>query len=121
MDTKKLIHAIVEASDDKRAEELVVLDMRKISLVSDYFFICHASNERQTKAIATSIKEAIEENGIKVDTMEGFEQGRWIVIDTGGYVLCHIFHEDERRYYHLERLWGDAERVEISLQQEETK
>lgn len=118
MDTKKLIQAIVEASDDKGAQEPVVLDMRKVSLISDYFFICHATNERQTKAIATGIKAILEEKGLTIDTMEGFEQGRWIVIDTGGYVLCHIFHEDERRHYHLERLWGDASRVPLPLGQE---
>src|SRR5699024_8592506 len=60
----------------------------------------------------------LEEKGLTIDTMVGFEKGRWIVIDTGGYVLCHIFHEDERRHYHLERLWGDASSVLLPLRQE---
>lgn len=117
MDTKKLIHVIAEACDDKHAEDIIILDMKEVSLISDYFLICHARNERQTQAIAYAVKETVENQGISIKHIEGYEQARWIVIDTG-YVLCHIFHEDERNFYNLERLWGDAARVPLQIGQE---
>lgn len=117
MDVKETIQVIVKACDDKQAKDIVVLDMENVSLVADYFLICHANNPRQTQAIAKAIKDVAEENGINVRQMEGYEQGQWIVVDTG-YVLCHIFQEEDRSFYNLERLWGDAERVPLQIGQE---
>lgn len=117
MDTNELIEVITKACDDKQAEDIILLDMKQVSLIADYFLICHANNERQTQTIANAIKEAVEKQGISIKYMEGFEQARWIVIDTG-YVLCHIFHEDERSFYNLERLWGDADQVPLQIGQE---
>ncbi|KGX88941.1 ribosome silencing factor [Pontibacillus litoralis] len=107
MDSKQLMQVAAKASDDKRAEDIVVLDMNSVSLVADYFIICHASNERQVQAIARNIKEEAEANGMDVQRLEGFEHARWILVDLDD-VVCHVFHEDERHYYNLERLWGDA-------------
>lgn len=117
MNSKQIVEAIAVACDDKLAEDIVVLDMNKISLVADYFLICHAKNERQVQAIARAVKDAVEENGITVKQVEGLQQGRWIIVDIGD-VLCHIFHQDERSYYNLERLWGDAEKVTLQVGQE---
>lgn len=117
MNINELINAIVGACDDKQAKDIVLLNMKEVSLISDYFLICHASNERQIQAIAKAVKDAVEKQDISVRYMEGYEQARWVVIDTG-YVLCHIFHEDERGFYNLERLWGDATRVPLQIGQE---
>lgn len=113
-ESKKFVTDIAQACDDKLAENIVVLDMNSVSLVADYFLICHANNERQVQAIARAVKDTADENGSTIQVMEGFEQARWIVIDTE-YVVCHIFHKDERMYYNLERLWGDAPQLEIDL------
>ena len=117
MKNNELIHKIAEACDDKRAEDIIVLDMDEISLVADYFLICHANNERQVQAIARSIKDVMDEADINVNRIEGFEQARWVLVDAGD-VVCHIFHKEERGYYNLERLWGDAKRVPLNLEQE---
>jgi|SRR5690625_4219686 len=117
VDTNELIHVIAEACDDKQAEEIIILNMKEVSLIADYFLICHANNQRQIQTIAHAVRDAVEKEGITVNYMEGYEQARWIVIDTG-YVLCHIFHVDERRFYNLERLWGDATRVPLQIGQE---
>src|SRR5699024_12470702 len=101
MNNKEIIEVVAETCDDKRAENIVVLNMDNVSLVADYFLICHANNERQVQAIARAVKEMVEKNGGSIQVMEGFEQGRWVVIDTE-YVVCHIFHKDERSYYNLE-------------------
>lgn len=107
MESKELVKLAAEACDDKRAEDIVIMDMKGVSLIADYFLICHGSNERQVEAIARGIKEKVSENGIEVKKMEGFEQSRWILVDLDD-VVCHIFHKEERKYYNLERLWGDA-------------
>ncbi|WP_099158569.1 ribosome silencing factor [Virgibacillus ndiopensis] len=117
MKTLEVIETIAEACDDKRAENIIALDMKEVSLVADYFLICHGSNERQVQAIARAIKESVEEEGITIKRLEGFEQARWVLVDAGD-IVCHIFHKDERSYYNLERLWGDASRIQLSIGQE---
>ncbi|GGP12554.1 ribosome silencing factor [Oceanobacillus neutriphilus] len=117
MNSKELIQVVAEACDDKRAENIVALDMHEVSLVADYFVICHGSNERQVQAIARAIKETAEENGKDIKRMEGFEEARWILVDVGD-IVCHVFHKDERHYYNLEKLWGDADRVALNITQE---
>ncbi|MGP4107205.1 ribosome silencing factor [Virgibacillus sp. L01] len=114
MDNKEIIQQIANACDDKRAEDIVALDMQDVSLMTDYFLICHGSNERQVQAIARSIKDTMEEKDIIIQRLEGYEQARWILVDLGD-IVCHVFHKEERSYYNLERLWGDASKVELSV------
>ncbi len=117
MTDRQLLQTAVKAADDKRAEDLMVLNMRGISLISDYFIICHGNSDKQVQAIAREIKEKAYENGFEVKRMEGFEEARWVLIDLGD-VVAHVFHRDERSYYNLERLWGDAplENIQSELQ-----
>ncbi|TKC19985.1 ribosome silencing factor [Robertmurraya kyonggiensis] len=103
----QLLKTTVKAADDKRAEDIVALNMKGISLIADYFVICHGNSDKQVQAIAREIKDKAEENGFDVRRMEGFDEARWILVDLGD-VVAHIFHRDERSYYNLERLWGDA-------------
>lgn len=117
MNSNQIVQLAAEASDDKRAEDIIALDMSEVSLIADYFLICDGSNERQVQAIARAIKDAAEEKEIDVKRLEGYEQARWILVDIGD-VVCHVFHKDERSYYNLERLWGDAARVPLSVGQE---
>lgn len=105
--TLEVLEKVADTCDDKQAENIVALNMKEISLVADYFLICHGTNERQVQAIARSIKDTMEEVDISIKRLEGFDQARWILIDIGG-IVCHVFHKDERAYYNLERLWGDA-------------
>ncbi|APC48202.1 ribosome silencing factor [Virgibacillus halodenitrificans] len=117
MEDKDLLQIVATACDDKRAEDIIALDMNEVSLVADYFLICHGSNERQVQAIARGIKDAVEEEGISIKRLEGMEQARWVLVDLGG-IVCHIFHKEERSYYNLERLWGDATQVTLHVGQE---
>ncbi len=110
MDSKKLLEVAVKAIDAKRGENIVALNMKNVSLIADYFVICHGNNERQVQAIAREVKEQIEELGLEVKKIEGFDHARWVLVDLD-HVVCHIFHKDERGYYNLERLWGDADSV----------
>ncbi|WP_085991848.1 ribosome silencing factor [Oceanobacillus senegalensis] len=114
MEIKEIVQQIAIACDDKRAEDIIALDMQQVSLVADYFVICHGSNERQVQSIAREIKDKMDELKIDVKRMEGLEQARWVLVDVGD-VVCHIFHKDERSYYNLERLWGDADRIPLEI------
>ena len=86
--------------------------------MADFFVICEGTNERQVQAIARGIKEDVEASGGEVKRIEGFSKARWILLDLGD-VVCHVFHEEERNYYNLERLWGDAPIVSIDLENNE--
>ncbi|MBM4762363.1 ribosome silencing factor [Bacillus sp. B15-48] len=118
MNERQLLQTAVKAADDKRAEDILVLNMKGISLVSDYFMICHGNSDKQVQAIAREIKEKAEENGFEIKRIEGFDEARWVLIDLGD-TIAHVFHRDERTYYNLERLWGDApiENIESELSQ----
>ncbi|WP_018931527.1 ribosome silencing factor [Gracilibacillus lacisalsi] len=114
MESKELVDLVAKACDDKRAEDIVLLDMQNVSLIADYFLICEGTNERQVQAIAREVKDIADEQNIDVKRMEGFEQARWVLVDLGDLV-CHVFHRDERQYYNIEKLWGDAPQLEVKL------
>ncbi|GGE43369.1 ribosomal silencing factor RsfS [Pullulanibacillus camelliae] len=109
MNGKQLADFVAKVADDKRAEDIVTLDMRGISTMSDFFVICHGNSDRQVQSIARDIKDQAYKNGIAVRRMEGFDNARWILIDLGD-VIAHVFHREDRDYYKLEKLWGDAPR-----------
>jgi ribosome-associated protein len=112
MHENKVLELAVKAADDKRAENIIVLNMKGISLISDYFLICHGNSEKQVQAIATEIKKTAQENDIELRRLEGFDQARWVLIDLND-VVVHVFHKDERLYYNLEKLWGDAPILDV--------
>ncbi|MDR7000387.1 ribosome silencing factor [Neobacillus niacini] len=112
MNNLELLKIAVKAADDKRAEDIIALNMKGISLIADYFIICHGNSDKQVQAIAKEMKEKAEEQGYDVRRVEGFDEARWILIDLGD-VVAHVFHREERSYYNLERLWGDAPHEDV--------
>lgn len=98
------------AAADKKAEDIVILNMEKISLITDHFIICTGTSTPHTKAIADHIEEKLKEEGIRLLHKEGYREGHWILLDFGSCVV-HVFREEDRRFYNLERLWGDARKV----------
>ncbi|SFL65666.1 ribosome silencing factor [Salibacterium qingdaonense] len=112
MEGKELLELAAGAADDKKAEQLTALDMRGISLIADYFLIAHGNSHKQVQAIAQDIKKQAQEAGKEVKRLEGFDEAKWILIDLED-VIVHLFHKDERPYYNLEKLWGDASTVDL--------
>lgn len=110
---EKVLEFVVKAADDKRAEDIMVLDMKGVSLLADYFVVTHGNNDRQIGAITDAIVEAAHKNNIEIKQVEGKDGGRWILIDLGD-VIVHLFNQEEREFYQLERLWTDAEYVDVS-------
>jgi ribosome-associated protein len=104
---KKIIRLIWK----KKAEDITLLDLKKLSNVTDYFVICSAGSAIQARVVADAVLEGLKGKRV-VSHVEGYESGRWILIDCYGVVL-HIFHPEVREYYGLERLWGDAAREEF--------
>src|ERR1700722_17797058 len=98
-------------ADDNRAKEILLLDLRQATPLLDFFMIASANSRRQANAIASEIDQEMKKLGEAKLGMEGTEEGRWILVDYGDFVV-HIFSEDARSYYALEEIWGDAERVE---------
>lgn len=108
----KNIEVILKACDNKKAYNFVVLDVSKISSITDYFIICSANNERQTVAIADEIIAKTHEENIKIYHKEGFETGRWVLIETDN-IIVHIFQKDEREVYDIESLWYDNNSLDV--------
>jgi ribosome-associated protein len=105
-------HLCAIAADSKKAENIVVLDVQPLSSVADHFLICSGSSDRQVRAIAEAIEEQLIQNGEKPLAMEGYHTGTWVLIDCADLIV-HVFDDDTRRFYDLERLWHRAARVEV--------
>ena len=112
-DLKKLV---VQAAADKKAFDILVLDLRERSDLTDFFVICSANSRIQVQAITDSILEQIYESPHKLSSTEGYTVGNWVVLDLVD-VVAHIFHKDIRVQYDLERLWGDVPLVKVPHQQ----
>lgn len=100
------------AADSRKALHLVGLNVHDLSSIADHFLICSGTSDRHVKAIADAIEEQLEEQGEKPLAIEGYQKGAWILLDCADLIV-HIFDEDTRRFYDLERLWGRAERLAL--------
>jgi ribosome-associated protein len=107
----KQIESVIEAAQDKKAVDLVVLDLRKTGAFTDYFVICSGGNPRQIRAIADGVLEKLAVEGAKPAHLEGYDRSEWVLLDYFDFVV-HIFAQETRTFYGLERLWGNAERIE---------
>lgn len=102
-----LAQRIVEVASDRQAQDVVLLDISQIASFADYFVICSGTSERQLKAIVDNVIETLEREGFHAVHTEGAPSSGWVLIDYGS-VIVHVFAPEERDYYRLERLWGEA-------------
>ncbi len=102
----------VQAAANKKAENLRILDLRELSGFTDFFLVASGHSDRQVQAIADAIVLELREQGFKPLSVEGYQDGRWVLVDFGDMV-CHIFHDALRDYYSIEELWALAKRVPI--------
>lgn len=105
--SEKLATAIAAAASNKKARDIVLMDMRKVTLSTDYFVVCSANTATQTRAIADEIEDKLREAGVDLGHKEGYREGEWILLDYGDCV-AQVFTRDSREYYALEQLWGEA-------------
>jgi ribosome-associated protein len=109
---RALAKRIADLMISKKAIDIVILDLKKLTSATDYFVICSADSDTQVKAIADSVQNGMEALGESVWHTEGYHALRWIVLDYVD-VVVHVFHKEERSFYNLDRLWGDAKRTEV--------
>ena len=101
----------VRAALDKKAMDVVVLDLRRTPAFTDFFVLCSGQNPRQVKAIADAVEEALRAAKVRPAHVEGYDRADWILMDFFTFIV-HVFSPQTREFYALERLWGDAERIE---------
>ncbi|QQR75437.1 MAG: ribosome silencing factor [Holophagales bacterium] len=107
LDTRDRVRYAVAAALDIKAVDLRVRHLAPVTDFVDYFVVCSATNERQAQAIADNVEERLREQGARPLHVEGYPHGQWILVDYGDLIL-HVFLEERRHYYALERLWADS-------------
>lgn len=112
-DSIQIARWAAEAADEQKASDILILDLRGITLIADYFVICSGRSTVQVKSIAERVIERLESRGIVIHHREGLRDGYWVLLDYGS-VVVHILRQEEREFYSLERLWGDAPPVELT-------
>jgi len=106
------IESALHAASDKKAHDLVVLDLRPVATFTDYFLIASGTNVRQVQAIADEITERLKREGTRAERIEGYQTAEWVLVDYGDFIV-HIFEDKARRFYDLERLWREGVRVPL--------
>ena len=109
-DPNELARLIVQLASDKKAEDIVMLDIHALSIIADYFVICTGTSDRQVRAIAKDIDEQLGKRGVQPMHIEGMQDATWVLLDYGS-VIVHVFDPATRDYYRLEKLWAEAPRV----------
>lgn len=103
-----------EGADSKKAFDIQILDIRELTVIADYFVICSGSNTTQVSAIADSIGHTLAQAGIRYSHVEGVAESQWVLMDYGD-VVVHVFEEQARAYYSLDKLWGEAPRIPAAV------
>jgi ribosome-associated protein len=112
LEPEEAVRLAAHAAEEKKADDLVILDLREVASFTEFFLICNGSNAKQVQAISYSIEDTLRKAGKRPMHIEGYTSAEWILLDYGDF-LVHIFSATARRFYDLERLWRDAKRVEI--------
>src|SRR5438477_12515676 len=110
LDSNEVARKVVDIASDRKAEDIVMLDISKVSIIADYFVICSGTSDRQVRAIAREIDEQLGKAGVNPISVEGMNDARWVLMDYGS-VLVHIFDPATRTFYQLEQLWAGAQPV----------
>lgn len=113
MESKELLEKVVKAADGRRAEDIVALKVDEISPMADYFVVMTGGSNRQVQAIVNSIVEMAHKEGVEIGSVEGKREANWVLVDLGD-VVVHVFREETRHFYNLEKLWSDAPIVNIN-------
>jgi len=104
----------IEALSARKAEDVMVLDVRGLTSYTDAFIIASGRSTRQVSSIGQHIDTEMKKKGVKAFSVDGLEEGRWVLLDYGD-VIIHIFYDEVRRFYNLEGLWADARRVDLAV------
>lgn len=107
LESNELAKKIEGILDEKKAKDISIISIKEISILADYFVICSGTSVPHIKSLADEVEERMEKENVKILHKEGYNSARWILLDYGSVVI-HIFHEEDRDFYNLERLWADG-------------
>lgn len=110
-DSKEMARLVIQALEEKKAEDISLIDISEVSVLADYFIIANGSNRNQIQAMTDQVEETLGRNGAKLRQVEGYDTANWILMDYGD-VIVHIFDRDNRLFYDLERIWRDGKRID---------
>ncbi len=112
MKTKEMAKIAIKAMEDKKAEDIRVIDISQVSVIADYFIIANGNNRSQIQALSDAVEEALGRAGYPLKQKEGYHNANWVLLDFGD-VIFHIFDKENRLFYDLERLWFDGKTVDV--------
>jgi ribosome-associated protein len=110
--SKEMAKITFHALDDKKAEDIRIIDIANVSVLADYFIIANGTNENQVKALVDNVQEELHKAGYEPKQIEGYRTGNWILLDYGD-IIVHVFSKEDRLFYDLERIWRDGKNIEI--------
>lgn len=111
MESKEMAKLAIEALEDKKAEDIRLINISEISVLGDYFIIASGTNRSQIQALADNVQEKLARAGVLTKTVEGYETANWILMDFGD-IIVHVFDKENRLFYNLERIWRDGKMME---------
>lgn len=112
-DSKKMAKIAYDALDEKKAEDIRVIDISGITVVADYFIIANGNSDNQVRALVDNVQEQLYKAGYEMKQMEGYRQGKWVLLDFSD-IIVHIFDKENRLFYDLERIWRDGKEINLS-------
>lgn len=111
MESREMAKLAVKALEDKKGEEIRIIDISKVSVLADYFIIANGSNRSQVQALSDNVAEMLGRAGVNAKQVEGYETANWVLLDFGD-VIVHVFDKENRLFYDLERIWRDGKLIE---------
>lgn len=111
--SKQMAQLVIQALEDKKAEDIKVIDISEVSVIADYFIIANGTNRSQIQALADNVDETLGKAGFPLKQMEGYQNANWVLLDFED-VIVHVFDKENRLFYDLERIWRDGKLVDIS-------
>ncbi len=110
-DSKTLCKMVIAALEDKKAEDISIIDISEVSVIADYFIIASGSNRSQIQALCDHVEETLGRAGVLVKQIEGYDNANWVLMDFRD-IIVHIFDKENRLFYDLERIWSDGKKIE---------
>ena len=110
--SKEMTRIACHALDEKKGEEIKVIDIAGVSVLADYFIIANGTNESQVRALVDNVEEELHKAGYEVKQREGYGSGKWVLLDFGD-IIVHVFDKENRLFYDLERIWRDGKAIDI--------
>jgi ribosome-associated protein len=110
--SKKMTKIAFDALEDKKAEDIRIIDISGVSVLADYFIIANGNNENQVRALVDNVQDELFKVGYEAKQVEGYRTGNWILLDYGD-IIVHVFSKEDRLFYDLERIWRDGKSIEI--------